>query len=75
MPKKSNNSRRETYDRLIRAGKTTEKEIMNMKIKELKAITNDPHILNLIYLQECIEKHNTFGYFNEKKKKKREEET
>lgn len=54
MPRKNNNSRRETYDRLLRAGKTTEKEIMNMKIKELKAITNDPHILNLIYLQSLL---------------------
>lgn len=75
MPRKNDNSRMETYNRLIKAGKTTEKEIMNMKIKELKSITNDPHVLNLIFLQECIEKHNTFGYFSEIHDKQGKEET
>lgn len=63
MPRKRN-LRMETYNKLISIGKSTEKDISNLKIEDLKEITKDPDVLNIIALREFIKEHNTIGYFN-----------
>ena len=63
MPRKRN-LRMETYNKLINIGKSTEKDISNLKIEDLKEITKDPDVLNIIALRESIKEHNTIGYFN-----------
>ena len=75
MPRKKEITRNATYDKLINIGKASEKAISNLKIEDLKDITNDPHVLNIIALRECIKNHNTLDYFNYKSKIKRNEET
>lgn len=74
MPRKKEITRNATYDKLINIGKASEKAISNLKIEDLKDITNDPHVLNVIALRECIKKHNTLEYFNYKPKIERKEE-
>ena len=61
MPRKRN-LRMETYNKLINIGKSTEKDISNLKIEDLKEITKDPDVLNIIALREFIKEHNTIGY-------------
>lgn len=63
MPRRRN-LRMETYNKLISIGKSTEKDILNLKIEDLKEITKDPDVLNIIALREFIKDHNTIGYFN-----------
>lgn len=75
MPRKKENTRMITYNKLINIGKSTEKDIMNLKIEDLKNITNDPDTLNIIALREYIKDHNTIGYFNYKESEKGKEET
>lgn len=75
MPRKKQITRNITYEKLINIGKASEKAISNLKIEDLKDITNDPHVLNLIALRECIKNHNTLEYFNYKPKVERKEET
>ena len=75
MPRKKENTRMITYNKLINIGKSTEKDIMNLKIEDLKDITNDPDTLNIIALREYIKDHNTIGYFNYKESGKEKEET
>lgn len=71
MPRKRN-LRMETYNKLINIGKSTEKDISNLKIEDLKEITKDPDVLNIIALREFIKEHNTIGYFNYKQTRKEE---
>lgn len=71
MPKKRN-LRMETYNKLISIGKSTEKDISNLKIEDLKEITKDPDVLNIIALREFIKDHNTIGYFNYQETRKEE---
>ena len=61
MPRKRN-LRMETYNKLINIGKSTEKDISNLKIEDLKEITKYPDVLNMIALREFIKEHNTIGY-------------
>ncbi len=75
MPKKRQNPRLETFNKLIKAGKSSEKDILNLKIEDLKEITNDKDIQNIINLREYIKNHNTIEYFNYTQTKKEEEET
>ena len=74
MPKKRENPRLETFNKLIKAGKSSEKDILNLKIEDLKEITNDKDIQNIIILREYIKNHNTIEYFNYTPTKKEEEE-
>lgn len=71
MPRKRN-LRMETYNKLINIGKSTEKDISNLKIEDLKEITKDPDVLNIIALREFIKEHNTIGYFNYQQTRKEE---
>lgn len=73
--KKRENPRLETFNKLIKAGKSSEKDILNLKIEDLKEITNDKDIQNIIILREYIKNHNTIEYFNYTQTKKEEEET
>ena len=41
MPRKKENTRLETFNKLIKAGKSSEKDILNLKIEDLKNITED----------------------------------
>lgn len=75
MPRKKDNSRIETYNKLIKIGKSSEKDIQNLKIEDLKGITKDKDIENIIILRECIKNHNTIEYFNYAQTKQEEEET
>lgn len=75
MPRKKENPRIETFNKLIKAGKSSEKDILNLKIEDLKTITEDKDIQNIIILRECIKNHNTIEYFNYKQTKQGEEET
>lgn len=75
MPRKKQITRNTTYEKLINIDKASEKAISNLKIEDLKDITNDPHVLNIIALRECIKNHNTLEYFNYKLKVERKEET
>ena len=49
MPRKKAISRIETFNKLIKLGKTSEKDILNLKIEDLIEITEDE------YVQECID--------------------
>ena len=49
-----------------------EKDILNLKIEDLKEITKDPDVLNIIALREFIKEHNTIGYFNYQETRKEE---
>ena len=51
MSRKKENSRISTFNKLIKAGKSNEKEIMNLKIEDLKTITEDKDIQNIIILR------------------------
>lgn len=75
MPRKKENPRIETFNKLIKAGKSSEKDILNLKIEDLKDITEDKDIQNIIILREYIKNHNTIEYFNYTQTKKGEEET
>lgn len=75
MPRKKENPRIETFNKLIKAGKSSEKDILNLKIEDLKTITEDKDIQNIIILREYIKNHNTIEYFNYTQTKKGEEET
>ena len=75
MPRKKENPRITTFNKLIIAGKSSEKDILNLKIEDLKDITEDIDIQNIIILREYIKNHNTIEYFNYKQTKNREEET
>lgn len=75
MPKKKENSRLVTFNKLIAVGKANEKDILNLKIEDLKDITEDKDIQNIIVLREYIKNHNTIEYFNYTQTKKGEEET
>ena len=74
MPKKRENSRVETFNKLVGIGKTNEKDILNLKIEDLKNITKDKDIQNIILLREYIKNHNTIEYFNYIQTKTGEEE-
>lgn len=73
MPKKNKNPRIETYNKLIKAGKSSENEILNLKIEDLGDITNDKDVQNIIILRNYIKSHNTIEYFNYIQTKKEEE--
>ena len=75
MPKKKENPRLVTFNKLISVGKANEKDILNLKIEDLKDITKDKDIQNIIVLREYIKNHNTIEYFNYAQAKKGEEET
>ncbi|MCI8587312.1 MAG: hypothetical protein HFJ49_01710 [Clostridia bacterium] len=75
MPKKKENPRLVTFNKLIAVGKANEKDILNLKIEDLKDITEDKDIQNIIVLREYIKNHNTIEYFNYTQTKKGEEET
>ena len=64
MPRKKENSRLITFNKLIQVGKSSEKDILNLKIEDLKDITQDNDIQNIIILREYIRDHNTIKYFN-----------
>ena len=67
MPRKKAISRIETFNKLIKLGKTSEKDILNLKIEDLIEITEDEYVQNIILLRECIKSHNTINYFNYEK--------
>ena len=75
MPIKKENPRIETFNKLIKAGKSSEKDILNLKIEDLKTITEDKDIQNIIILRKYIKNHNTIEYFNYIQTKQGEEET
>ena len=62
-------------DDCIEVGDSVILVTMDKHIEDLKDITNDPHVLNIITLRECIKNHNTLEYFNYKQKVERKEET
>ena len=64
MPRRKENPRLATFNKLIKAAKSTEKDILNLKIEDLKDITEDKDIQNIIILREYIKNHNTIEYFN-----------
>lgn len=67
MAKKRDNTRIKTFNKLIKLGKTSEKDILNLKIEDLIEITEDEDVQNIILLRECIKAHNTINYFNYEK--------
>lgn len=54
MPRKKENPRITTFNKLINAGKSSEKDILNLKIEDLKDITEDIDIQNIIILRVYI---------------------
>ena len=75
MPRRKENPRLVTFNKLIKSGKSTEKDILNLKIEDLKDITEDKDIQNIIILREYIKNHNTIEYFNYIQTEKWKEET
>ena len=69
MPRKKEITRNTTYDKLVNIGKASEKAISNLKIEDLKDITNDPHVLNIITLKIII--HWSILIINKKLKERR----
>lgn len=74
MPRRKENPRIETFNKLIKAGKSNEKDILNLKIEDLKDITKDKDVQNIIILREYIKNHNTIEYFNYIQTNERKEE-
>lgn len=74
MPRKKAISRIETFNKLIKLGKTSERDILNLKIEDLVEITEDEDVQNIILLRECIKSHNTINYFNYEKDTNGEED-
>lgn len=72
MPKRKENTRITTYNKLINAGKSSEKDILNLKIEDLENITKDRDVQNIILLRRYIKEHNTIGYFNYTQTKREE---
>ena len=72
MPRRKENSRLITFNKLIQAGKSSEKDILNLKIEDLKDIVKNKDIQNIILLREYIKNHNTIEYFNYTQKGKEE---
>ena len=64
IPRRKKNPRIETFNKLIKTGKSNEKDILNLKIEDLKDITKDKDVQNIIILREYIKNHNTIEYFN-----------
>ena len=77
MPRKKENTRITTFNKLKNVGKSSEKDILNLRIEDLKDITEDVDIQNIIYLRDCIKNHDTIKYFNYEqiKNTERKEET
>ena len=77
LPRKKENTRIITFNKLINVGKSSEKDILNLRIEDLKDITEDVDIQNIIYLRDCIKNHDTIKYFNYEqiKNTERKEET
>lgn len=74
MPRRKENPRIETFNKLIKTGKSNEKDILNLKIEDLKDITKDKDVQNIIILREYIKNHNTIEYFNYIQTNERKEE-
>ena len=74
MAKKRDNTRIKTFNKLIKFGKTSERDILNLKIEDLVEITEDEDVQNIILLRECIKSHNTINYFNYEKTTNGEED-
>ena len=74
MAKRKDNTRIKTFNKLIKLGKTSEKDILNLKIEDLIEITEDEDVQNIILLRECIKSHNTINYFNYEKTTNGEED-
>lgn len=75
MPSRKGNPRIETFNKLIKTGKLNEKDILNLKIEDLKDITKDKDVQNIIILREYIKNHNTIEYFNYIQNNERKEKT
>lgn len=67
MAKRKDNTRIKTFNKLIKFGKISERDILNLKIEDLVEITEDEDVQNIILLRECIKSHNTINYFNYEK--------
>ena len=74
MAKRKENTRIKTFNKLIKFGKTSERDILNLKIEDLVEITEDEDVQNIILLRECIKSHNTINYFNYEKTTNGEED-
>lgn len=71
MPrKKYENTRIKTYNKLKELGIANEKEIQKLQIEDLKKITNDEDVQNIILLREHIKNRTTLDYFNDIENKK-----
>lgn len=67
LPRKKENTRIITFNKLVNAGKSSEKDILNLRIEDLKDLTDNVDIQNIIFLRECIKNHDTIKYFNYEK--------
>lgn len=74
MAKRKENTRIKTFNKLIKFGKISERDILNLKIEDLVEITEDEDVQNIILLRECIKSHNTINYFNYEKTTNGEED-
>ena len=74
MPRRKENPRIETFNKLIKIGKSNEKDILNLKIEDLKDVTKDKDVQNIIILRQYIKNHNTLEYFNYIQTNERKEE-
>ncbi|MBR4261096.1 MAG: hypothetical protein IKQ33_03995 [Clostridia bacterium] len=71
MPrKKYENIRIKTYNKLKELGIANEKDIQKLQIEDLKKITNDEDVQNIILLREHIKNRTTLDYFNDIENKK-----
>lgn len=66
MPRKKNeNTRLTTYNKLKELGIANEKDIQKLQIEDLKEITKDKDVQNIIILREYIRNRTTLDYFND----------
>ena len=73
MPRKKNeNTRLTTYNKLKKLGIANEKDIQRLQIEDLKEITNDEDVQNIILLREHIKNRTTLDYFNDLENEKGE---
>ena len=71
MPRKKNeNTRLITYNKLKELGIANEKDIQKLQIEDLKEITEDKDVQNIIILREHIRNRTTLDYFNDIEKQK-----
>lgn len=65
MSRRKENSRIITFRKLSRIKKTDKKEILNLKLEDLKDIIENRDFQNILLLRKCLKEDNVTKYFDD----------